>query len=167
MIYLQIADSLLPEDAAGQDEPRSLDAYLPVAEELLLAAAREAIDQQGVSSQVEITILLSDDNQLHELNRQFLGIDGPTDVLSFPAGEETDPDSEEAYLGDIIISVERARAQAESGGHSLESELQLLIVHGVLHLLGHDHAEEEEKAVMWAAQAEILQRLGVDDLQIQ
>lgn len=122
-------------------------------------AARAARPEPG--SPVELTIVLSDDRQLQELNRQYREIDAPTDVLAFPSGE-IDPESQAEYLGDVLISVERARAQAEAGGHPLQAELQLLVVHGVLHLLGHDHGEPDEKERMWQAQAELLKKLGLD-----
>ena len=93
--------------------------------------------------------------------QQFRDVDAPTDVLSFPA-EFSDPESGAAYLGDVLISYPRVVAQTQSGGHTPEAELQLLIVHGILHLLGHDHADEAEKNTMWAAQAEILATLGVE-----
>jgi probable rRNA maturation factor len=109
---------------------------------------------------------LTDDARLHELNRDYLGIDAPTDVLSFPASE-TDPDTGARYIGDILISIPRARAQAQAAGHPLESEVQLLVVHGVLHLLGHDHARAKEKAQMWQVQAGILERLGLGQIQIR
>ena len=89
-----------------------------------------------------------------------------TDVLSFPS-DEVDPETGSQYLGDIIISIPRAAQQAQVGGHSLEAEVQLLVVHGTLHLLGHDHAEAEEKARMWAAQAEVMGRLGLSHVKIQ
>jgi len=87
-------------------------------------------------------------------------------VLSFPASE-TDPETGARYIGDIIISVPYAARSAEKAGHPVESELQLLVVHGVLHLLGHDHAEPKEKARMWKAQAEILELLGLGNIQIR
>ena len=87
----------------------------------------------------DMTIVLTDDAQLHELNREYLGVDAPTDVLSFPAAE-SDPETGTPYLGDILISIPRAKQQAEAAGHSVEDEVQLLVVHGTLHLLGHDHA---------------------------
>ena len=118
------------------------------------------------SVDADITIVLTDDAQLHELNREFLGVDAPTDVLSFPS-DEVDPETGSQYLGDIIISIPRAAQQAQVGGHSLEAEVQLLVVHGTLHLLGHDHAEAEEKARMWAAQAEVMSRLGLSHVKIQ
>jgi probable rRNA maturation factor len=108
---------------------------------------------------VDLSVVLADDERLQQFNLQFLGVDAPTDVLAFPGGE-TDPDSQVEYLGDVIVSYERAQAQAASGGYSLEDELQLLVVHGVLHLLGFDHTDERSKADMWARQAEILDILG-------
>ena len=130
-------------------------------EEQLQRAALATINQQLSTSETGLTIVITGDEQLQELNRQYLGIDAPTDVLSFPA-DYTDPDSGISYLGDVLISYPRSEAQATAAGHSVEDELQLLVVHGVLHLLGHDHLEPDEKARMWAAQAEILSQLGID-----
>jgi probable rRNA maturation factor len=121
--------------------------------------ALKALDHEHQVGQIDLTIVLSDDKEVRRLNHQFMGIDAPTDVLSFPS-EEVDPASGAHYLGDIIISLPRATDQANQGNHPLEAELQLLIVHGVLHLLGYDHGEPMEKAKMWAAQAEILKELG-------
>jgi probable rRNA maturation factor len=114
----------------------------------------------------DLTIVLTDDAQLHELNREYLDIDAPTDVLSFPASE-TDPETARRYLGDILISVPRAEQQAQAAGHALETEVQLLVVHGTLHLLGYDHAEADDKARMWKAQAEVLEGLGLQDIEIR
>jgi probable rRNA maturation factor len=133
---------------------------------LLERAARFTLELQPDSADADITIVLTDDRQLHELNRDFLGVDAPTDVLSFPASE-SDPETGAAYLGDILISIPRAAEQAEASGHPLEAEVQLLVVHGVLHLLGHDHAEAEEKARMWQEQAKVLERLGLAYVKIQ
>ena len=92
------------------------------------------------------------------LNKQFRGIDLTTDVLSFPTEKgEKGP----GYLGDVIISVQRAKVQAKEAGHSLSEELTMLVVHGVLHLLGYDHSESEGKAKMWKAQEVILRELGI------
>ncbi|RJP50309.1 MAG: rRNA maturation RNase YbeY [Anaerolineaceae bacterium] len=113
----------------------------------------------------DIAIVLTDDRQLHELNLDYLGVDAPTDVLSFPASE-SDPETGSTYLGDILISVPRAAQQAQSAGHSLEAEMQLLVVHGALHLLGYDHATAEEKAQMWAEQAKVLERIGLSRIKI-
>jgi len=133
---------------------------------LLEHAARLVLDSGSISANVDVTIVLTDDAQLHELNRDYLGVDAPTDVLSFPASE-SDPETGTPYLGDILISIPRAAAQAQSSGHRLEEEVQLLVVHGTLHLIGHDHAEAGDKARMWAAQAEVLARLGLSHIKIQ
>ncbi len=138
--------------------------HLPVSSAVIRRAARLALEQQ--SSQGDVSVVLSDDQHVRDLNRDFLGIDSPTDVLSFPAAE-TDPQSGRPYLGDIIISVPRASEQAAAAGHPLAAELQLLVVHGVLHLLGYDHARPAEKSRMWAAQAAILDALGLRDIEIR
>jgi probable rRNA maturation factor len=132
--------------------------------QVLERAALIALAHQPVEG--DLTVVLTDDAQLHELNRDYLGIDAPTDVLSFPASE-TDPETARRYLGDILISLPRAEEQARTAGHTLEAEVQLLVVHGTLHLLGYDHAEMEEKTRMWKAQAEILERLGITNIEIQ
>jgi probable rRNA maturation factor len=126
-----------------------------VQEAVLKRAANETLKHEGTALDTELTIVITEDTNLQRLNQQFLGIDEPTDVLSFPSGD-IDPDSGESYLGDILISYPRARAQAESAGHPVEAEVQLLVVHGVLHLLGYDHADPEGKKRMWDAQNEIL-----------
>lgn len=134
--------------------------------DVLEQTARAALDHQSVKDDVALSIILTDDEQLRVLNRDYLGIDSPTDVLSFPASE-ADPETGARYLGDILISVPRAAEQAKAAGHDLRSELQLLVIHGVLHLLGHDHAEAEEKAHMWAAQAEVLEGCGLGHIKIR
>jgi probable rRNA maturation factor len=106
--------------------------------------------------------VITDDQHLHQLNKQFRDVDAPTDVLSFPAGH-VDPENGTRYLGDILISFPRAESQASAADHSFMEELQLLVVHGILHLLGYDHASEDEKERMWLAQAEILGQLGIGD----
>jgi probable rRNA maturation factor len=121
---------------------------------------------EAESAHADLSIVLSDDRHLHELNLDYLGVDSPTDVLSFPAAE-VDPETESVYLGDIVISIQRAMQQAQNAGHPVEAEAQLLVVHGVLHLLGYDHATDEDKSVMWAEQAKILERLGLSRIQIQ
>ena len=133
--------------------------------EVVERAAAATLEQQSAPAEDDLTIVLTDDEQLQDLNREFRDIDAPTDVLSFPSSE-ADPETGRRYLGDILISVQRAEEQAAAGGHPLEAEIQLLVVHGVLHLLGHDHAEAEEKARMWAAQAEVLARLGLSGIKI-
>jgi probable rRNA maturation factor len=128
-------------------------------------AALETLEQQSAPD-VELTLVLTDDKAIRELNRNFLGKDAPTDVLSFPANE-TDPETGRRYIGDVIISLPKARQQAEEAGHPVQAEIQLLVIHGVLHLLGHDHAEAEEKSRMWAAQAQALESIGLGKIQIK
>ena len=111
----------------------------------------------------ELTLVITDDDGIQSLNRDFLGKDAPTDVLAFAALEDSGPfvAAPEAggYLGDVIVSYPRAVAQAQEHGHSPEQELNLLIVHGILHLLGYDHADDESRTAMWARQDAILAAL--------
>lgn len=125
-------------------------------------AAQHALVSAG-RPQAQVTILLTDDASIQELNRRYAGIDAPTDVLSFSAWEG-DPGfvvapEMAAYLGDIVISVPYAARQAAAAGHALDDELRLLVVHGILHLLGYDHATDAEEAVMWEKQRSILDNL--------
>ena len=133
--------------------------HLPVDPSLLEKAARQTLQHMQAAPDQSLTLVIGDDALLQANNLQFLGINAPTDVLSFPA-EYTDPDSHEQYLGDILISLPRAEQQAAAGGHPLLDELQLLVVHGVLHLLGHDHADEEQAQHMQAAQDAVMDLLG-------
>lgn len=143
-----------------------VEAEAPFPESLLERAAQAALKHESQSLDVDLSIVLTDDSRLHQLNREYLGIDAPTDVLSFPSSE-ADPETGARYIGDVLISLPRAEGQANAAGHPLESEVQLLVVHGVLHLLGYDHADAEEKARMWKAQADILKSLGLGDIQIR
>ena len=110
-----------------------------------------------------MSLVITDEREVQDLNRRFRGVDAPTDVLAFGEGEREEPfvSAPEAppYLGDVVIAYPRAEAQAAEHGHSVEEEMRLLLVHGILHLLGYDHATPEEKAVMWARQDEVLQAL--------
>jgi len=144
----------------------NIESDFPFSNELLEQAAHVALKHQEKSSDVDLSIVLTDNAKLRQLNRDYLGVDAPTDVLSFPASE-TDPETGSQYIGDIIISIPYATKSAEKAGHPLESEVQLLVVHGVLHLLGHDHAEPKEKTKMWKAQAEILESLGLGKIQVR
>ncbi|HOT90070.1 MAG TPA: rRNA maturation RNase YbeY [Anaerolineae bacterium] len=138
----------------------------PVDVKPLREAVSTTLTYQGVTEPCEVVVVITDDEVLRDLNTRFRGIAEPTDVLSF-ADDTRGPlvgggGQFPRYLGDIVISIDRARAQAEAAGGTLMQELQLLTVHGVLHLLGHDHAEPAEKAAMWAAQAAILNMLGAN-----
>lgn len=106
-----------------------------------------------------LSVVLADSESLRKLNLQFRQIDSATDVLAFPDGT-IDADSG-VYFGDVVIAVPVAEEQAKDAGHALESELALLTVHGVLHLLGHDHATEAEKEGMWSRQTAILKQLAI------
>ena len=124
----------------------------------LTRAAMATLQHQGAGQSAVLSVVVTGDATLRRLNRTYRGVDAPTDVLSF--GSEGDPFASD-YLGDVIISFPQAEKQAKGAGHPIEAELQLLVAHGVLHLLGHDHAEPEEKAKMWSDQADILRGLGV------
>jgi probable rRNA maturation factor len=132
-----------------------------VSEERLREVGEAVLRREGVAAQASLVI--TDDEGIQGLNRNFRGIDAPTDVLAFGAWEEAGGfvSAPEAggYLGDVIVSFPRAEVQAAEQGHSVENELHLLVVHGLLHLLGYDHVEEEEKSVMWGRQDEILSDL--------
>ena len=130
--------------------------------ELLHRVTTEALRREGVEGEVALAVVITDDGAVQELNRQFRDVDAPTDVLAFGSGQEGDfvtAPGEPAYLGDVVISYPRAVAQAEEYGHSVDRELALLAVHGVLHLLGYDHVDEAERMEMWARQDEILESL--------
>jgi probable rRNA maturation factor len=147
MIHLHISEELAALDIPNAEVMR-----------LLERAAAQAL-QQSSAPEADLSIVITGDEQSRQLNRQFLEINAPTDVLSFPSGD-ADPDTGLVYLGDVLISVPRAQAQALAGGHAVSDELQLLVVHGVLHLLGHDHAEPDDKTQMWQLQSDILRQLG-------
>lgn len=139
--------------------------------EVILQKAGEA---EGVTDG-EVDLTFVDDEQIHELNREYRGIDRPTDVLSFAMNEITNDELEIIYeleegeelesvpdvLGDIIISVPRAKLQSEEYGHSLERELGFLFVHGFLHLLGYDHQDEASEAEMMGKQEAVLAEAGL------
>jgi probable rRNA maturation factor len=122
--------------------------------------AHVALQMESAPPQVSLSVVITDDDEIQSLNRQFRGIDAPTDVLSFaddaPDAAFVDAPDETPYLGDVILSFPRAQAQAAEQGHGTAQEVRLLIVHGILHLLGYDHAEPDEKDTMWARQDAIL-----------
>jgi probable rRNA maturation factor len=109
---------------------------------------------QGEGASGSLSLVFVDEARMAELNAQFLGETGPTDVLAFPLHEDDDPhpDGAPVLLGDVVVCPSVARRYATEHGRALEDELALLVVHGVLHVLGHDHADEEDTAVMQAAE---------------
>ncbi len=131
----------------------------------LADAARATLEHESASSG-DVAVVLTSEEHIRELNRSFRAEDSATDVLSFPDGQ-TDPDTGRVYFGDVILCVPIAEAQARRAGHSLQSELQLLTVHGVLHLLGHDHATRSERLKMWAAQDEVLLSLVATEAKVR
>ena len=129
---------------------------------------RRAVEITGPLYDVEnseVSVTLTNDEYIHRLNREYRGLDRPTDVLSFAFVDSEEPEIEEGpeleVLGDIIVSLERAWAQAQEYGHSMERELSFLTVHGMLHLLGYDHMEEEERMEMEEEQRYIMGKLGI------
>ena len=125
----------------------------------VLRAAATTLEQEGIAANVGLSILLTDDEAIRILNRDFRGQDKPTDVLSFPAS--SDFPGSARYLGDVAISLATAERQSSAGGHSLLDELTLLTAHGVLHLLGYDHLESSDQKAMWAAQDRVLASLDL------
>ena len=126
---------------------------------VVLQAAARTLD---LPKETVTVVTLAGDEQLREYNRRYRGLDEPTDVLAFAAREEpTDPrfmapPGTQDWLGDIVISMPRAREQAREAGHPIDDEVRLLAVHGLLHLVGYDHAEPEEEIVMTALSNRIL-----------
>jgi probable rRNA maturation factor len=127
---------------------------------LIKRTVKTTLVHLSVSEDASLSVVITDDQQIRELNRKYRKIDSPTDVLSFPAGY-VDPEDGKTYLGDVVISYPKAVIQAERRGHSIDGELQLLVVHGTLHLLGYDHAKPDDKASMWSLQGEILAQFGI------
>jgi probable rRNA maturation factor len=103
---------------------------------------------------------LTNDAEIQKLNATYRDVDAPTDVLAFAMREGTDGDLNSEILGDVVISIQTAERQAEEYGHSVEAELSLLVIHGILHLLGYDHAEKDEAQIMQEKQKEIIYLLG-------
>lgn len=138
--------------------------------DILTLVVSAALKQEGFGGDPEVSIVLVDDGYIRELNRQYRNIDQPTDVLSFAmsesTGEEPDYDDEtegceEDILGDIIISTETAVRQADEFGHSLEREMAYLTAHGMFHLLGWDHEDEDSRAVMREKEERLLATLNI------
>ena len=122
-------------------------------------AIKHTILHQKQEVPVELSLVLEGDEAVQALNKQYRGYDKTTDILSFESDMPAMPNIP-TYLGDMIISVPQATRQSTHFGHPLADEMVLLVVHGTLHLLGYDHATEEEEAEMWAVQKEILEQLG-------
>ena len=125
----------------------------------------EALRYEGVNDNTEVSVTIVDNEEIRKINNKFRNIDRATDVLSFPLidfdNESLPDDGSKIYLGDIIISIERAKEQAKEYGHSIDREIGFLTAHSMLHLLGYDHMVPEEEKEMFAKQEEILNNLGL------
>jgi len=147
-------------------------------EELAKSVADTVLELEGCAADIEASLTITDSEGIHELNKEFRGIDSPTDVLSFPnvsyenagdfsvlLGEQLvdllDPDTGKIMFGDIVINEDRVRSQAEDYGHSVKREFAFLVAHSMLHLCGYDHMEEEEAKVMEKKQEDVLGKLGI------
>mgnify|MGYP002540176691 CR=1 FL=1 len=143
-------------------------------EDIITKVINEAMDYEECPYESEVNVVITDNEGIHQVNKEFRDMDKPTDVLSFPMVEYEQPgnfdtledydeyfhpESGELLLGDIMISVDKVREQAAAYGHSLERELGFLVAHSMLHLFGYDHIDEEERVVMERKQEEILQGL--------
>ncbi len=136
--------------------------------ETMSKAADLCVQKEGLDEECcGVSVSFVSSEEIHELNREYRGVDRVTDVLSFPQQEDPDEIREmidmigACELGDVVICRERAQQQAEEFGHSFERELIYLFVHSILHLLGYDHMQEDEKAVMRAREEEIMDELGI------
>lgn len=135
--------------------------------ETLEKVCLKSLQYEEFNDDCEISLSIVTNDEIHDINKQFRNIDSPTDVLSFPQltfeeGEEADVNENgEIVLGDIIISIDRAKEQAEEYGHSLKRELAFLSVHSMLHLMGYDHMVPEEEEDMFRRQKEILIEAGI------
>ena len=146
-------------------------------ESMLTSVIEATAEEENCPYEFEVNVTFTDNEGIRQINRDFRGLDMPTDVLSFPmvsyerpgdfSGLEQDsasnfhPETGELLLGDIVISLERAREQAQEYGHSLQREICFLAAHSMLHLFGYDHMEEQERIVMEQKQEKVLQSLGI------
>lgn len=163
--------SLRLEWSNEQDKVEIPESFFGRLEQLLQLAG----EAEGLTDG-EVMLSFVNDEEIHQLNKEYRNIDRPTDVLSFAMQEESDEELDiiyevenedeilpfEGVLGDIIISTERAKSQSEEYGHSLERELGFLFVHGFLHLIGYDHQDEVSEAVMTEKQEAVLRQAGLN-----
>lgn len=138
---------------------------LPSEEKLIQKVVKTVLKEEDIIENIDVYITLTNNDEIHKINKEYRNVNRPTDVLSFPMYERDEIytikkdfkiDETEKILGDIIVSIEKVKEQAEEYGHSFERELAYLITHGCLHLLGYDHMIEEEKEIMRKREEEIL-----------
>jgi probable rRNA maturation factor len=128
----------------------------------LISAVQTVLTQQNAEPESTLTVVITDNDSVADLNRQYRGVDSPTDVLSFPADEPpVEIPDEPPYLGDLIIAYAYAADQAKQYEHPLHDSLALLVIHGTLHLLGYDHDTPENRADMWAEQEAAVKAMGI------
>ncbi len=158
-------------------ENETAERFLFSPEETMKLVCEAVLEEESCPYEVQVNLVLTDNEGIRELNRQYRGMDRETDVLSFPnvdfnregvfdmdenlEADYFDPDTGELVLGDIMISVEKIREQAADYGHSLRREFAFLVAHSMLHLCGYDHMEEAQRTVMERKQEEILTGLGI------
>ncbi len=146
-------------------------------EKTAISVAEQVLKAEGFNYDADISLLITDDEGIREMNKDFRGIDSPTDVLSFPTvsyeepgdfsviesqkNDLLDPDTGHIMFGDIVINENRVRLQALEFGHSTRREFSFLVAHSMLHLCGYDHMEEEEARVMEEKQEKALTELGI------
>lgn len=127
----------------------------------LYDVVKAVLDNEGLSMDYEVSITFVDKDEIHKLNREYRKVDRPTDVLSFPMNEEFLIEGVDSMLGDIVICMDIAKDQAREYGHSLDREIMYLTCHSMLHLLGYDHIEEDDKKIMRGKEKEVMKKLGV------
>lgn len=130
-------------------------------EDLVIKAAAAVLEEEGYDDEAEVSIVFVDNPRIQALNKQYRGVDNPTDVLSFSMQEGENIPGEDNLLGDVVISLETALHQAKEFGHSVERETAYLAVHGVLHLLGYDHIEEADRKQMREKEESIMQKINL------
>ncbi len=146
-------------------------------EQLIQSVIAMALEKEQCPYEAEVNVILTNDEQIHEINQEYRSIDRPTDVLSFPLLDYRTPgnfegiedhiedyfnlETGELMLGDIIISVDKVYEQAENYGHSIQRELAFLVAHSMFHLMGYDHMEDEERIIMEKKQSELLSSMGI------
>lgn len=150
-------------------------------EDIIREVVEESIAYENCPYEAEVNVTLTDNEEIHTINKEYRDVDSATDVLSFPmisydapsdfealktefdtnTEDYFNPDSGELMLGDIVISVEKVLEQAEKYGHTPKRELAFLVAHSMMHLFGYDHMTEAESSIMEAKQGEVLDRLGI------
>jgi len=146
-------------------------------EDIIKSVINESIDYEKCPYEVEVNVIITDNNEIHQINKEHRDVDLPTDVLSFPmvdyvnpsdfegveekSEDYFNPDTGELMLGDIVISVEKVIEQAKQYGHSTKRELAFLVAHSMMHLFGYDHMNPEEATIMETKQNEVLNKLSI------